>query len=116
MAEGGAAAPVLHVLLACAQAPGEVLQHPLELPAGATVADALAQARARGLCPAEPAACGLWGKVVPPEALLQDGDRLELYRPLTVDPKLARRQRFARQGVRGAGLFARRRPGGKQGY
>ena len=47
---------------------------------------------------------------------VQDGDRLELYRSLTVDPKLARRQRFASQGARAAGLFARRRPGGKQGY
>lgn len=115
MAEGDSA-PVLHVVLACALAPGEVLQHPLELPVGATVADALALALARGLCPVPPAACGIWGKVVKPDALLHEGDRLELYRPLTVDPKLARRQRFARQGARGAGLFARRRPGGKQGY
>jgi hypothetical protein len=41
--------------------------------------------------------------------VLQTGDRLELYRPLLVDPKRARRERFARQGSRSAGLFARRR-------
>ncbi len=43
-------------------------------------------------------------------------DRLEIYRPLTVDPKVARRERFSRQGARTTGLFARRRAGGKSGY
>ena len=81
-----------------------------------TVADALAQCRASGALVAEPVATGLWGRLVQPSTPLQEGDRLELYRALTVDPKLARRQRFARQGARTAGLFARRRPGGKQGY
>jgi hypothetical protein len=37
-------------------------------------------------------------------------------RPLKVDPKEARRQRFVKQGTRGAGLFANRRPGAKPGY
>jgi len=44
------------------------------------------------------------------------GDRLEALRPLQVDPKEARRQRFVQQGTRGAGLFANRRPGAKPGY
>jgi len=39
-----------------------------------------------------------------------------LWRPLRVDPKLARRERFGQQGARAAGLFARRRPGAKPGY
>jgi putative ubiquitin-RnfH superfamily antitoxin RatB of RatAB toxin-antitoxin module len=47
---------------------------------------------------------------------LQDGDRLEVYRPLRVDPKVARRERFKGQGARTAGLFAKRRPGAKPGY
>jgi sulfur carrier protein len=47
---------------------------------------------------------------------LQDGDRLEIYRPLKVDPKVARRERFARQGAKTTGLFAKRRPGAKAGY
>ncbi|EXU78428.1 hypothetical protein AX13_16930, partial [Comamonas aquatica DA1877] len=40
----------------------------------------------------------------------------ELYQPLKVDPKVARRERFAQQGARGAGLFASRRPNSKSGY
>jgi hypothetical protein len=39
-----------------------------------------------------------------------------VYRALKVDPKVARRERFARQGARTTGLFARQRPGGKSGY
>lgn len=59
---------------------------------------------------------GVWGKPVDATHLLQDGDRLEIYRPLTVDPKVARRERFVRQGAKGAGLFAKRRAGAKAGY
>ena len=35
---------------------------------------------------------GIWGKPVNRGHLLQDGDRLELYRPLAMDPREARRQ------------------------
>ncbi len=59
---------------------------------------------------------GIWGKRVPVSHLLRDGNRLELYRPLTVDPKVARRERFVRQGAKSAGLFAKRRTGAKAGY
>ncbi|MBI3102085.1 MAG: RnfH family protein [Burkholderiales bacterium] len=111
-----AAAPQLRITVAHARQPGQVNLWELALPLGATVADALVQCRASGVLTAEPVAAGIWGRLVPQATLLQDGDRLELYRPLTVDPKLARRQRFARQGARAAGLFAQRRPGGKQGY
>ena len=70
--------------------------------------------QALGFAQAGPA--GLWGRSAPLTQALRDGDRVELYRPLTVDPKVARRERFARQGARTTGLFARRRPGGKSGY
>ena len=58
----------------------------------------------------------IWGRKTTPLQPLQDGDRLEALRPLQVDPKEARRQRFVKQGTRGAGLFAKRRPGAKPGY
>ena len=58
----------------------------------------------------------IWGRKITPTQTLQDGDRLEALRPLKVDPKEARRQRFVKQGTRGAGLFANRRPGAKPGY
>ena len=90
----------------------------LSLPLGATVADALA---ACGNCSvrAEEAgegSLGIWGRTAAPETRLRHLDRLEIYRPLQVDPKVARRERFARQGARATGLFARQRPGGKAGY
>lgn len=65
----------------------------LELPAGATVADAVA-------------ACGLpldgvdghavFGERATSTDALHDGDRLELLQPLLVDPKEARRRRAGR--------------------
>lgn len=59
---------------------------------------------------------GVWARVQPLAAPLADGDRVELYRALSIDPKEARRARFAQQGARGTGLFAKRRPGSKAGY
>lgn len=59
---------------------------------------------------------GVWGRKMPPQHVLRADDRVELYRPLTVDPKVARRERFVRQGAKSAGLFAKRRVGGKAGY
>ena len=38
------------------------------------------------------------------------------YRPLKVDPKVARRQRFKRQGKGRTGLFANRKSGSAAGY
>ena len=59
---------------------------------------------------------GIWGKRVGPNKTLRQNDRIEIYRGLRVDPKVARRERFARQGAKGAGLFASVRPGAKAGY
>ena len=47
---------------------------------------------------------------------LHDGDRVEIYRRLTVDPKVARRERFTKQGAKKAGLFTKRRAGAGAGY
>ena len=103
----------LRVVVCASPAAGQVLEVEVPLPAGSRVADAL---DASGLELPLDAPCGLWGEAVPRDALLRDGDRVEVYRALTVDPKVARRERFVRQGARNAGLFARRRPGGKAGY
>lgn len=43
---------------------------------------------------------GVWGRNAPAEQVLADGDRVELYRPLTVDPKEARRVRAALRRLR----------------
>lgn len=36
---------------------------------------------------------GIYGRLIKLDALLQDGDRIEIYRPLMMDPKEARRRR-----------------------
>ncbi len=36
---------------------------------------------------------GVWGRRLPLDGLIRDGDRIEIYRPLIVDPKQARRLR-----------------------
>jgi putative ubiquitin-RnfH superfamily antitoxin RatB of RatAB toxin-antitoxin module len=69
----------------------------VELQAPATVADALAAVRHRGL-PLDAdfdfeGAVGVFGELVEPSRQLREGDRVELYRPLQVDPKTARRRR-----------------------
>lgn len=63
----------------------------LELPEGCTVADAVASAELDGA--AEAAAMAVHGVLARPQQLLQDGDRVELLRPLLADPKENRRRR-----------------------
>ena len=41
----------------------------------------------------DPAAIGIFGRKAPPEQVLREGDRVEIYRPLIADPKEARRRR-----------------------
>ena len=105
------------VTVTCSPAPRQVLEWPLLLPEGATVADALQASGWREACPqGEPVEVGIWGKRCSLGQAVREGDRVEIYRPLQVDPKIARRERFRQQGARAAGLFAGRRPGAKQGY
>ena len=39
---------------------------------------------------------GIFGKLKPLDTLLRDQDRIEIYRPLTVDPMVSRRRRVAK--------------------
>jgi putative ubiquitin-RnfH superfamily antitoxin RatB of RatAB toxin-antitoxin module len=59
---------------------------------------------------------GVWGRKANLGQALRANDRIEIYRPLSVDPKVARRERFVRQGARSAGLFVKKRAGAKAGY
>ena len=59
---------------------------------------------------------GVWGRIALLTTSLKPGDRLEIYRPLLVDPKMARKKRFKGQGKGRTGLFARRRIGAVAGY
>ena len=39
---------------------------------------------------------GIWGRLKEPGTVLRERDRIEIYRPLLVDPKEARRQRYGK--------------------
>jgi len=78
--------------------PGHCELVPLTLADGASVHDAVA---ASGLCQRhglvlESVEAGIWGRKQPLQTLLRERDRVELYRPLRVDPKEARRLRYKR--------------------
>lgn len=102
----------MQVELVWAVAPRQVRESRLQLPDGATVQQALLTSGWDVLAAvaAGELAVSVWGRRVEGlHAPLRDGDRVELTRPLRVDPKVARRERFQRQGARAPGLFARRR-------
>lgn len=98
-------AAVLAIELVYAESPQRLHRLALSLPEGATVADALRASRWRDLLGADVIdglKLGVWGRTCGPQAVLRDRDRIELYRPLQVDPKEARRQRYRRDGMRRA--------------
>ena len=72
----------------------------LDVDAGATVGDVIAasgiESRFPGLVLGE-MPVGIWGRPVSRNTAVRQGDRIELYRPLEIDPREARRQR-ARAG------------------
>ena len=87
--------PELHVsVVYCAPGCEDVSE--LKLPAGATVADAVDASGVRRRRPQLATGAldvGVWGRASPLTQRLKDGDRVEIYRPLSVDPKEARRVR-----------------------
>jgi putative ubiquitin-RnfH superfamily antitoxin RatB of RatAB toxin-antitoxin module len=76
--------------------PQGAIERTYELPAGATVGDALGAA---GADPAfagvdlDGSPIGVFGVLARRERALYPGDRVEIYRPLALDPKAARRAR-----------------------
>lgn len=107
MAEG----PPMRISVVYSPAARQVREWEVVLVSGATVVQALQASGLAGVFPEldlREAGVGIWGRKARLEQLLRDGDRVEVYRPLKVDPKLARRERFRRQGARAAGLFARK--------
>jgi putative ubiquitin-RnfH superfamily antitoxin RatB of RatAB toxin-antitoxin module len=83
------------VVVAYAQ-PGAQFLEPVRVAPGTTVGDAI---RASGLlqeCPEidlGQCSVGVFGRLIGLDSVLQDGDRIEIYRPLIADPKDARRRR-----------------------
>lgn len=80
--------------------PDRQLVRRLTLERGATARQALEASGFQRDWPelADPARLGIFARAVAPEQRLEDGDRVEIYRPLTLDPKEARRRRARRPG------------------
>ena len=89
---------------------GDVQHRWLEVEEGTTLEDALRGCAdfmgAQGQALAE-LRVGIWGRVRPLQTPLRERDRIEVYRPLTVDPMEARRLRYAKRGER---IISRHRP------
>lgn len=86
----------LAVEVAYCAAPHQVDLTTLRLAPGSTVADALQASGvlARHGLVMDGLDVGVWGRPCTPDQPLRDRDRVEVYRPLLVDPKEARRQRY----------------------
>ncbi len=72
----------------------------IHLPPGSTVADALVASKVEEefAIKLDALRVGIWSKAVDRSAMLADGDRVEIYRPLKIDPKDARRARAKQKG------------------
>ena len=91
----------------------------LDLPEGCKVAQALESCAVFSEFPqlrSSRLKLGIWGRGTSLQQRVHAHDRIEIYRELRVDPKVARRERFHRQGVKRAGLFSSTRVGAKAGY
>ena len=109
----------LQVSVVYSPAPRTVHEVALTLPVGSTLLQALHSSGLLQLFPSihpSNTVPGIWGRQADWGQVLRENDRVELYRALTVDPKMARRERFVNQGARTAGLFIKKRPGAKAGY
>lgn len=93
-------APTLQVEVVYSPAADQVDRVELTVAAGATVEQVLHSSgllqRHPGLA-LDPAMLGIWGRRAPLDQPVRDGDRIELYRPLTIDPMQARRLRAREQ-------------------
>lgn len=109
----------MNITLVFSPAARQVCQWQLVVPGGASIEHAVLQCGVLqqfvGLN-LNDLTVGVWGKTCSLNQPLKDQDRIEIYRPLRVDPKVARRERFTRQGVKRAGLFTNKRADAKAGY
>jgi putative ubiquitin-RnfH superfamily antitoxin RatB of RatAB toxin-antitoxin module len=101
---------MLHITLVYSPSARRTYEIQLEVPEGSSVQEALESASAHpGFQELDISKfqLGVWGRKATDTQLLRNLDRIEIYRPLKVNPKVARRERFAKQGARKTGLFAK---------
>lgn len=86
---------MIHIEVAYATAEKQVLLS-LSVPKGCTVAEGIERSAIMDEFPnveMDTKNVGIFSRKVPLDHVLQEGDRIEIYRPLIVDPKEERRQR-----------------------
>lgn len=67
----------------------------VDLPEGATIRDALQRSGILARCPdidLTTQKVGVWGKALDPDTVLEPESRVEIYRPITCDPKTVKRR------------------------
>ncbi|RDI99549.1 RnfH family protein [Dyella solisilvae] len=88
-------AELVNIEVVYAEASRQVVRR-VAVPAGSTVMQAIeASGLARdvpGLI-VDPSRLGIFSRKATPDQVVGEGDRVEIYRPLTLDPKEARRRR-----------------------
>jgi len=80
--------------------PGKQVVESLEVEAGTTLIEAIQQSGIMsGFSDFDAGTLkkGVWGRVQPDNYAVEEGDRVEIYRPLATDPKEARRKRANRR-------------------
>lgn len=95
MVEPVSAPAPIRVSVACAS-PDRVFLRDVQLPPGACVDDAIAASGLREAWPDVQISAnrlGIFARKASSDTALADGDRVEVYRPLKIDPKEARRMR-----------------------
>ena len=76
--------------------PARQLLLSVSVPKGCTLEEAIERSRIREEWPGievDMGKVGIFGRKMPPDTVLREGDRVEIYRPLIADPKEARRRR-----------------------
>ena len=96
------ATPLRVIVAYCAPGVEDISE--VQVPPGATVRDAIEAAQVCVRRPELKGAVdpGVWGQRCSPDQLLADGDRVELYRPLIIEPMEGRRARAELRRKRGA--------------
>ena len=75
--------------------PDQQVSVPLEVPSGTTVTEAVTRSKLLERFPEtaeRPLTCAVFGRTVPLTYELREGDRIEILRPLLIDPKQSRRE------------------------
>lgn len=90
------AAKMIRVTVASSPTSGQAHEVALELAQGASALDAIRASgvlERHGEIDVSTQSVGIWGRAATLATLLGDGDRVEIYRPLSMNPKEARRLR-----------------------